>query len=70
MSEQSETDATQWVRGLAQARGLDRALALYPATVAAAVARGVTAMSPLPAEFSTLTEPAGGFDPEKFASAP
>ena len=41
MAEKPETDITgaQWVRALALARGLDRAHALFPATVAAAVPR-------------------------------
>jgi hypothetical protein len=68
MGEKSETEETRWVRSLAQARGLDRALALFPATVAAAVGRGTTSMSALPADFPTLTEPACTFDPEKFTS--
>jgi len=59
------TDA-QWVRTLAQARGLDRAYALFPEVVAAAVTRGTTSMSALPATFSPLTEPAVAFDPAKF----
>jgi len=41
MTEKPDTGlTTQWVRPLAQARGLDRAYALYPETIAAAVARG------------------------------
>jgi hypothetical protein len=70
MSETSDTEETRWVRSLAQARGLDRALALFPATVAAAVTRGTASMGALPAAFSTLTEPAGAFDPEKFTGLP
>jgi hypothetical protein len=57
---------TQWVRALAQARGLDRAYALYPEAIAAAVAHGAGSLSPLPAEFSAVTEPAVAFDPAKF----
>jgi hypothetical protein len=60
---------TQWVRALAQARGLDRAYALYPETIAAAVARGNGSLSPLPAEFSAVTEPAVAFDPAKFGGS-
>jgi hypothetical protein len=68
MPETSDTDLTgaQWVRALAQARGLDRALALFPETVAAAVARGTSSLSPQPAEFSAVTELAAAFDPAKF----
>ena len=70
MPENPSTDLTgaQWVRALAQARGLDRALAQYPDTVAAAVARGTSAMSPQPAAFSAVTEPAATFDPAQFES--
>jgi hypothetical protein len=60
-------DATQWIRVLARARGLDRAHALYPDLVAAAVARGSASLGSLPADFSALTEPALSFDPAKFA---
>jgi len=56
----------QWVRDLARARGLDRAYALFPEAIAAAVARGTGSLSPLPAEFSAVTEPAVTFDPAKF----
>ena len=69
MTDQPDTDsAAQWVRAFAQARGLDRAYALYPDVVAAAVARGTGALSSLPAEFSPVTEPAASFDPAKFGS--
>ncbi len=68
MTDKPDSDATaQWVRAFAQARGLDRAYALYPDAVAAAVARGTGALSPLPADFSAITEPAVSFDPAKFA---
>jgi hypothetical protein len=56
----------EWVRTLAQARGLERAYALYPEAVAAAVTRGTTSLGPLPADFSSVTEPAVMFDAEKF----
>jgi hypothetical protein len=58
--------AAEWIRALAQARGLERAYALYPEAVTAAVARGTTSLSPLPADFSSVTEPAIMFDAEKF----
>lgn len=67
MSEKSETDEAR-VQALAKARGLDRALARDPAVVTAAVARGTTAIGPLPPDFPTAAEPAIAFDPEKFAS--
>jgi hypothetical protein len=57
--------AAQWIRTLAQARGLDRAYALYPEAVAAAVARGTTSLGPLPADLSSVTEPAIMFDAAK-----
>jgi hypothetical protein len=66
-----KTDAagagTEWPRAFAQARGLERALALYPEAIAAAVVRAGQSLSPLPPEFSALTEPAAVFDP---AAAP
>ena len=69
MTDQSDTDMTaQWVRAFAQARGLDRAYALYPDVVAAAVARGTGALGSLPADFSPVTEPAISFDPASFDS--
>jgi len=67
MTEKPDIDITaQWVRALAQARGLDRAYALFPETVAAAVARGTGSLGPLPADFSAVTEPAVAFDPARF----
>jgi hypothetical protein len=59
----AEITAAKWVRALARARGLDRAQALFPEAVAAAVARGTASLSPLPADFSSVTEPAAVFDP-------
>jgi hypothetical protein len=58
--------AAEWIRTLAQARGLDRACALYPEAVTTAVARGTTSLGPLPTDFSAVTEPAVMFDAEKF----
>jgi hypothetical protein len=67
MTEKPDTDATaQRVRAMAQARGLDRAYALYPEAIAAAVTRGAGSLGSLPAEFSSITEPAVSFDPAKF----
>jgi hypothetical protein len=67
MTDTPNADSTaQWVRILAQARGLDRACALYPEAVAAAVARGTTSLGPLPDDFSSVTEPAIMFDAAKF----
>jgi hypothetical protein len=60
------TSTAEWIRTFAQARGLDRACALYPEAVAAAVARGTTSLGPLPDDFSSVTEPAVMFDAEKF----
>jgi hypothetical protein len=57
--------AAEWIRTLAQARGLGRAYALYPEAVAAAVTRGTASLGPMPADFSSLTEPAVMFDAEK-----
>jgi hypothetical protein len=58
--------AAEWIRTLAQARGLERAYVLYPEAVAAAVARGTGSLGPFPADFSAVTEPAVMFDAEKF----
>ena len=70
MTEKPDTDITaQWVRALAEARGLHHAYALFPEAVAAAVARGAGSLSPLPAEFSAVTEPAVAFDPAKFGGS-
>jgi hypothetical protein len=57
-------------RRLAAARGLRRAHALFPDTVAAAFARGSRAMSTLPAPFPALTAPAVTFDPAAFTACP
>jgi hypothetical protein len=67
MTDKPDTDAAaQWVRAFAQVRGLDRAYALYPDVVAAAVARGTGSLGALPADFSAITEPAVLFDPARF----
>jgi hypothetical protein len=67
MTDKPDTDSTaQRVRALAQARGLDRAYALYPEAVAAAVARGAASLGPMPADFSSVTEPAVMFNAAKF----
>ena len=66
MTDKPDTDsAAQWIRTLAQARGLERAYALNPEAMAAAVARGTAALGPLPADFSSVTEPAVAFDAAK-----
>jgi hypothetical protein len=68
MTDKSDADdAAQSIRVFARARGLDRAYALYPDLVAAAVARGTASLGPLPADFSATIEPAVSFDPAKFA---
>jgi hypothetical protein len=61
-----ESPDAEWLRRLASARGLGRAHALFPDTVAAAYARGSQAMSTLPTTFPALTEPAVTFDPAAF----
>jgi hypothetical protein len=66
MTDTPDTEAAaEGIRTLAQARGLERAYALYPEAVAAAVARGSGSLGPLPADFSSVTEPAVMFDAEK-----
>jgi hypothetical protein len=66
MTDKPNTDSSaEWIRTLARARGLDRAYALYPEAVAAAVARGTASLRPLPADFPAVTEPAIMFDAAK-----
>ncbi len=65
----AETPDAEWMRRLATARGLGRAHALFPDTVAAAYMRASQAMSTLPATFPPLTEPAVTFDPAAFDQA-
>ena len=62
----TESPDAEWLRRLAAARGLGRAHALFPDTVAAAFARASQCMSTLPATFPPLTEPATTFDPAAF----
>ena len=69
MTNKPATDSTQWVRSLAQARGLDRAYALYPEAFAVAAARGAASLGPLPADFCSVTEPAVMFDAAKSGDA-
>ena len=52
-----------WVERLAEARGLGLANALFPETIAVALARASACLSPLPVDFSSTTEPAHTFDP-------
>jgi len=66
MTEKPDITDAQWVRALARSRGLDRAYALFPDAVEAAVTRGTTSLSSLPENISPLTEPASGFDPARF----
>ena len=66
MTDTPDTDsAAQWIRTLAQARGLDRAYALNPEAMAAAVARATASLGPMPAYFSSVSEPAVAFDAAK-----
>jgi hypothetical protein len=66
MTDTPNADSTaDWIRTLAQARGLDRAYALCPEAVAAAMARGAASLGPLPDDFSSVTEPAVMFDAAK-----
>ena len=70
MTDTPDTDSTaQWTRTLAQARGLDRAYALNPEAMAAAIARGAASLGPLPDDFSSVTEPAVMFDAAKFGGS-
>jgi hypothetical protein len=66
MTDTPDTDsAAQWIRTLAQARGPDRAYALNPEAMAAAVARATASLGPMPADFSSVSEPAVAFDAAK-----
>ena len=69
MTEKPDITDAQWVRALARARGLDRAYALFPDAVEAAVTRGTTSIGALPENVSPLTEPAAVFDPARFAES-
>jgi hypothetical protein len=64
-----DTHDAEWLRRLVAARGLERAHALFPATVAAAVVRAGQCMTTLPATVSPVTEPAVTFDPGAFDPA-
>jgi hypothetical protein len=66
---EAENPEAEWLRRLAVARGLERAHALFPATVAAAVVRAGQCMATMPATVSPITEPAVTFDPGAFDPA-
>jgi hypothetical protein len=59
----AESPDAEWLRRLVSARGLGRAHALFPDTVAAAYVRASQAMS---TTFPAVTEPAITFDPDAF----
>jgi hypothetical protein len=61
----AESPDAEMMRRLAAARGLGRAQALFPDTVAAAFARGSQSMSTA-GTIPPLTEPAATFDPAAF----
>jgi hypothetical protein len=65
----AESPDAESLRRLAAARGLGRAQALFPDTVAAAFARAGQCMNTLPATFPLLTEPPVTFDPAAFDPA-
>jgi hypothetical protein len=60
MSKDGEAEP-DFMRALAELRGLRRAYALFPELVAAAFVRGRRPIGALPENFSALTEPAGQF---------
>lgn len=69
MSAECKTTADVDVIGaLARARGLGRALTLYPDAIAAACARARQTSLALPAEVPATTEPAGAFDAGRFGA--
>lgn len=53
---------------LAEARGLGRALALFPDVIAAAYARARQTGLAVPADVPATTEPAGAFDARRFGA--
>ncbi len=67
MSAKAESPDTEFLRELCELRGLGRAFALFPETVAAAFTRGRRPIGSFPEEFSPLIEPASRFaaDPER-----
>jgi hypothetical protein len=65
----SESPDDESLRRLAAARGLERAYALFPATVAAAIVRAGQCMTTMPATVSPTAEPAIIFDPGAFDPA-
>jgi hypothetical protein len=65
----AESPDAEWLHPLAAERGLGRAHALFPDTVAAAFARASQCMSTLPPTFFPVTEPAVAFDPAVFDPA-
>jgi hypothetical protein len=59
----SRNTEADWLRRLVAARGLGRAYALFPDTLAAAFTRASQCMTTLPTNFPSLTEPSTRFDP-------
>jgi hypothetical protein len=68
MSDDSKPEPAEIVRALAEARGLGRALALFPDTVATAYERGRRPIGSFAQALSPLTEPAGRFTAHPGAS--
>jgi hypothetical protein len=64
-----ESPDAESLRRLVAARGLERAYALFPATVAAAVVRAGQCLTTVPATLSPEIEPAVIFDPAVFDPA-
>ncbi len=64
MSKDGEAEEAEFMRALCEARGLGRAVALFPDLVAAAFARGRRPIGSLPPDFSAITEPASRFAAE------
>jgi len=61
MADGPRTEAPEWLRIIAEQRGLTRALALTPARSRPALERAAQALPPPPG--GTATEPAAGFRP-------
>jgi hypothetical protein len=62
MADELLTEAPEWLRLMAERRGLTRALALAPALSRPALERAVLPLPPPPT--GATTEPAGGIAPD------
>ena len=61
MSKDGEAEPTDFMRWLTELRGLQRAYAMFPDTVASAFVRGRRPIGAFPERFSATIEPASRF---------